>query len=221
MIVIIDYGLGNLGSVKNTLDKLGVDCVISKSIEQIEAGSALILPGVGSAAQGMKNLKISKLDKIIIAQIKKGKPFLGICLGMQLLFSKSEEGNTGCLNIIKGSVKKFNSGLKVPQIGWNGIEYQRSNIKNQNDKSKIKNLFNDISDKSSFYFVNSYYCQPDDESIVAAKTEYGIKYCSVLIKKNIIATQFHPEKSGPIGRQLITNWLKLICSQKELFPVLI
>ena len=210
MIVIIDYGLGNLGSVKNTLDKLGVDSIISKSKNEIRNSNAIILPGVGSAGQGMENLKKNNLDIVLVDEIKNGKPFLGICLGMQLLFSKSEEGNTGCLNIIKGSVKKFNSGLKVPQIGWNGIEYQRSNIKNQNDKSKIKNLFNDISDKSSFYFVNSYYCQPDDESIVAAKTEYGIKYCSVLIKKNIIATQFHPEKSGPIGRQLITNWLKLI-----------
>ena len=210
MIVIIDYGLGNLGSVKNTLDKLGVDSMISKSKNEIRNSNAIILPGVGSAGQGMENLKKNNLDIVLVDEIKNGKPFLGICLGMQLLFSKSEEGNTGCLNIIKGSVKKFNSGLKVPQIGWNGIEYQRSNIKNQNDKSKIKNLFNDISDKSSFYFVNSYYCQPDDESIVAAKTEYGIKYCSVLIKKNIIATQFHPEKSGPIGRQLITNWLKLI-----------
>jgi len=210
MIVIIDYGLGNLGSVKNTLDKLGIDSMISKSKNEIRNSNAIILPGVGSAGQGMENLKKNNLDIVLVDEIKNGKPFLGICLGMQLLFSKSEEGNTGCLNIIKGSVKKFNSGLKVPQIGWNGIEYQRSNIKNQNDKSKIKNLFNDISDKSSFYFVNSYYCQPDDESIVAAKTEYGIKYCSVLIKKNIIATQFHPEKSGPIGRQLITNWLKLI-----------
>ena len=210
MIVIIDYGLGNLGSVKNTLDKLGIDSMISKSKNEIRNSNAIILPGVGSAGQGMENLKKNNLDIVLVDEIKNGKPFLGICLGMQLLFSKSEEGNTGCLNIIKGSVKKFNSGLKVPQIGWNGIEYQRSNIKNQNDKSKIKNLFNDISDKSSFYFVNSYYCQPDDESIVAAKTEYGIKYCSVLIKKNIIATQFHPEKSGPTGRQLITNWLKLI-----------
>ena len=210
MIVIIDYGLGNLGSVKNTLDKLGVDSVISKSIKQIEAGSALILPGVGSADQGMKNLKISKLDKIIIAQIKKGKPFLGICLGMQLLFSKSEEGNVKCLNIIEGTVKRFDSNLKVPQIGWNGIKYEISNIKDQNDKLKIKNLFNDIADKSSFYFVNSYYCQPEDKSICMGKTEYGVNFCSVLVKKNIIATQFHPEKSGPTGRQLITNWLKLI-----------
>ena len=210
MIVIIDYGLGNLGSVKNTLDKLGIDSMISKSKNEIRNSNAIILPGVGSAGQGMENLKKNNLDIVLVDEIKNGKPFLGICLGMQLLFSKSEEGNTGCLNIIKGSVKKFNSGLKVPQIGWNGIEYQRSNIKNQNDKSKIKNLFNDISDKSSFYFVNSYYCQPDDESVVVAETEYGINFCSVLIKNNVTATQFHPEKSGPVGQQLIKNWINQI-----------
>ena len=210
MIVIIDYGLGNLGSVKNTLDKLGVISMISKSKIDIEKADALILPGVGSAKQGMENLKTQFLDKVLINEIKKGKPFLGICLGMQLLFSTSEEGNVKCLNIIEGTVKRFDSNLKVPQIGWNGIKYEISNIKDQNDKLKIKNLFNDIADKSSFYFVNSYYCQPEDKSICMGKTEYGVNFCSVLVKKNIIATQFHPEKSGPTGRQLITNWLKLI-----------
>ena len=210
MIVIIDYGLGNLGSVKNTLNKLGVDSMISKSIDDIKKADALILPGVGSAKQGMENLKTQFLDKVLINEIKKGKPFLGICLGMQLLFSTSEEGNVKCLNIIEGTVKRFDSNLKVPQIGWNGIKYEISNIKDQNDKLKIKNLFNDIADKSSFYFVNSYYCQPEDKSICMGKTEYGVNFCSVLVKKNIIATQFHPEKSGPTGRQLITNWLKLI-----------
>lgn len=203
MIVIIDYGLGNLGSVKNTLDQLGVDSVISNNPEVTKKSGALILPGVGSAFEGMKNLKRLKIDRLIVDEIRRGKPFLGICLGMQLLFSKSEEGNVKCLNIIEGTVKKFNSKLKVPQIGWNEITVKSEEL-------RIKNLFLDIPNNSSFYFVNSYYCLPDDESIVAAKTEYGINFCSVLIKKNIIATQFHPEKSGPLGRQLITNWLKLI-----------
>ena len=201
MIVIIDYGLGNLGSVKNTLDKLGVDSMISKSIDDIKKADALILPGVGSAKQGMENLKTQFLDKVLINEIKKGKPFLGICLGMQLLFSTSEEGNVKCLNIIEGTVKKFNSGLKVPQIGWNGIKIQNS---------KVKNLLVQVPNNSSFYFVNSYYCQPADKSIVAAETEYGIKYCSILIKNNITATQFHPEKSGPVGQQFIKNWIKQI-----------
>ena len=198
-IVIIDYGLGNLGSVKNTLYKLGISSMISKSKGDIEKADALILPGVGSAKQGMENLKTQCLDKVLINEIKKGKPFLGICLGMQLLFSESEEGNVQCLNVINGKVKKFDSGLKVPQIGWNSV------------KQKIKtNLFKNISSRSSFYFVNSYYCQPKDKSAIVGETEYGINYCSVLVKNNITATQFHPEKSGQIGQQFIKNFIKLI-----------
>ncbi len=203
MIVIIDYGLGNLGSVKNTLDKLGVDSIISNSVKEIEAGSGLILPGVGNASQGMKNLKKTKLDEVIIDEIKQGKTFLGICLGMQLLFSKSEEGSVRCLNIIEGEVKKFDSQLKVPQIGWNQIIYQRSKIKDQK-------LLEGIPENSSFYFVNSYYCVPKDKSIIVGESEYGVNFCSVLVKDNIIATQFHPEKSGQIGQQFIKNWIKLI-----------
>lgn len=196
MIVIIDYGLGNLGSVKNTLDKLGVDSMISKSKNDIEKADALILPGVGSAKQGMENLKKEKLDVVLINEIKKNKPFLGICLGMQLLFSESEEGNVKCLNIIGGKVRKFNPPLKVPQIGWNEV--------------KVKKIFKSIPYKSNFYFVNSYYCQPTDKSVVIGESNYGINFCSILIKRNIVATQFHPEKSGRIGLRFIKNWIKLI-----------
>ena len=203
MIVIIDYGLGNLGSVKNALDKLGVDSMISREVKDIEKADGLILPGVGSAKQGMENLKKRKLAIILISEMKNGKPFLGICLGMQLLFSESEEGNVKCLNVINGKVKKFNSELKVPQIGWNEVRVK-------SEKLRVKNLFKNIPNKSSFYFVNSYYCQPNDKSLIAAETEYGINYCSVLTKNNITATQFHPEKSGQAGRQLIKNWINLI-----------
>ena len=170
MTVIIDYGLGNLGSVKNTLNKLGVDSVISKSKNDIEKADALILPGVGSAKQGMENLKTQCLDKVLINEIKKGKPFLGICLGMQLLFSESEEGNVKCLNVINGKVKKFNSELKVPQIGWNEVRIKSLEL-------RVKNLFKNVLDKSSFYFVNSFYCLPDDKSVIVGETEYGINYC--------------------------------------------
>lgn len=204
MIVIIDYGLGNLGSVKNTLDKMGVDSMISKSIYDIEKADALILPGVGSAKQGMKNLKNRKLSKILIRNIKKGKPFLGICLGMQLLFSESEEGNVKCLNVIKGKVKLFsNKKLKIPQIGWNEVKIKSLEL-------RIKKLFKNIPVKSSFYFVNSYYCQPNNKLMCVGKTEYGINYCSVLVKNNITATQFHPEKSGQVGQQFIKNWINQI-----------
>jgi imidazole glycerol-phosphate synthase subunit HisH len=210
MIIIIDYGLGNLGSVKNALDKLGVDSMVSKSVKEIEAGSALILPGVGSATEGMKNLRKSGLDKVILKQIKLKKPILGICLGMQLLFSLSEEGNTECLNVIEGKVKKFNNnpdiigtGLKVPQIGWNRVKVQSSNFKDQN-------LFNDIPNNSYYYFVHSYYCQPDKSSIVTGITSYGIDFCSSFQKENIFGVQFHPEKSGENGLKLLKNFVDIV-----------
>lgn len=197
MIVVIDYGVGNLGSVKNALDKLGVKSIISSNPMIIKRAKALILPGVGAAGQGMKNLKKLKLDKIIVSEIKKGKPFLGICLGMQLLFEKSEEDNVNCLGILKGSVKKFKKMRKIPQIGWNQI-----------DIKKDSKLFKDIKDKSYFYFVNSFYCKPKDKNVIAGTTNYGETFSSVVQKDNIIGVQFHPEKSGPVGFKLLENFVK-------------
>ena len=200
MIAIINYGLGNLASVKNTLDRLKMPAKITSDIVEIQKAYAIILPGVGSAKQGMENLRKRKLDKILVNEIKKGKRFLGICLGMQLLFSESEEGNVNCLNVIEGKVKMFNGkNLKVPQIGWNTVEQKSEN-----------KLFKNIPKNNSFYFVNSFYCQPKDKSIVVGESEYGVNFCSILVKGNIVATQFHPEKSGQIGQQLIKNWIKLI-----------
>lgn len=211
MIAIINYGLGNLGSVKNTLDRLGAPSVITDDKRVMNKSSAIILPGVGSALQGMKNLNDRKLIQVLVDEIKKGKPFLGICLGMQLLFSKSEEGNVKCLNIIDGRVRQFDRNkVKVPQIGWNKIKIKNSKVKSQKLKSKIKSIFNKIPDKSNFYFVNSYYCEPTDKSLIAGETEYGVNFCSILVEKNIIATQFHPEKSGLVGQQFIKNWIKKI-----------
>lgn len=198
MIAIINYGLGNLASVKNTLDRLKIPAIITNDVVEIQKAEAIILPGVGSAKQGMENLRKRKLDKILVNEIKKGKRFLGICLGMQLLFSKSEEGNAKCLNIIGGTVKKFSSKLKVPQIGWNNVEQKSEN-----------KLFKNIPKNNSFYFVNSFYCLPLDKSIVVGESEYGVNFCSILVKGNIVATQFHPEKSGRIGQQFIINWLNL------------
>lgn len=197
MIVIIDYGVGNLASVKNALDKLGLNCKISSDTKIIQKAAALILPGVGAAGQGMKNLKKLGLDKIIIEEIKKGKPFLGICLGMQLLFEKSDEGDAKCLNILKGSVKKFKKMKKVPQIGWNQINIQQ----------KI-NLFKNINDDSYFYFVNSFYCLPKDKKVIAGLTNYGETFASIVVKKNVVGVQFHPERSGKIGFQLLENFVK-------------
>lgn len=201
MIVIIDYGLGNLASVKNAFDKLGIPVEISGIPDVLKKAGALILPGVGAAGQGMENLKKKGLDKVIIEELTKGKPFLGICLGMQLLFEKSEEGQTACLGIFKGTVRKYKKEKKIPQIGWNSV------------KTTGNKLFKDIPNNSYFYFVNSFYCQPEDSSITLAKSEYGEKFASVVIKDKIVGIQFHPEKSGEVGFQLLKNFVSEFCKE--------
>ncbi len=200
MIVIIDYGLGNLASITNALNKLEIKNRISGSPTVIKKAKALILPGGGAAGEGMRNLKRLGLDKIILQEIKKGKPLLGICHGMQLLFEKSEEGKVKCLGIFKGSVKKFKKMKKIPQIGWNNVIFTGK-----------QELFQNVPDKSYFYFVNSYYCLPEDKNIIAGVTDYGEKFASIIIKGSIVGMQFHPEKSGDIGLQLLKNFKEAIC----------
>jgi glutamine amidotransferase len=190
MIGIIDYGCGNLKSVKNALNYLGICSKIVKKPEEIEECEKIILPGVGSFGFAMQSLRKKRLEKPIKDAIKKGIPFLGICLGLQILFEKSEEspGIKG-LNILKGKVIKFKNG-KVPQIGWNKITPKR--------------LF-----KPGYcYFVNSYYIIPEDKSIISATTNYFGKFTSIITYKNITATQFHPEKSGKFGLEILMRWLK-------------
>ncbi len=209
MIVIIDYGVGNLASVKNALDKLGAESQISGKPAVIKKAAALILPGVGAAGQGMKNLQAKGLDQIIVDEINKGKPFLGICLGMQLLFEGSEEGNVNCLGIFKGKVRRFRKMRKIPQIGWNEVKFKipaRGEARQRRQSSKFK-VFQGIPDNSFFYFVNSYYCMPEDKSIIAGLTDYGETFTSVVAKDNVIGVQFHPEKSGKIGFQLLKNFM--------------
>lgn len=203
MIGIIDYGVGNLGSVANALEILGTKYLISADPKVLLTTKALILPGDGAAPEGMKNLKKNGLDKMLLPAVQKNKPFLGICLGMQLLLTFSQEGAIPCLNIIKGDVKKFTGKkLKIPQIGWNQVKINKLNNK--------KNIFKGIPDNSYFYFVDSYYCDPQDKKIITGTTEYGLKFCSALQKNNIYALQFHPEKSGDLGIQLLKNFLMFI-----------
>ena len=191
MIGIIDYGLGNMTSVKNALDKLSIANIISRDKNILEKADALILPGVGAAAQGMENLQKYDLLDFVREQAKTGKPFLGICLGMQLLFDYSEEGNIACLGIIPGIVKKFSGKIKIPQIGWN-------NVRTINTKSN-----------SFFYFVNSYYCVPKNKANIAGITNYGKDFCSIVVNKNVMGTQFHPEKSGSTGLTLLKKFATL------------
>lgn len=200
-ITIIDYGLGNLASVANALTRLEIPYEISGDPVVIKNADALILPGDGAAGQAMENLKKNGLDVVIKERLKNGTPFLGICIGMQILLSYSEENDTKCLDIISGMVKRLQTDLKVPQIGWN-------NVKVMNQKARI---MKNVPDNNYFYFINSYICVPDDNNIVVGETEYGETFCSVFEKENIFGVQFHPEKSGTPGLQMIKNFWEVVC----------
>jgi glutamine amidotransferase len=201
-IAIIDYGAGNLGSVFNALKRLGYNPLITGSISDITDADALILPGVGAAGDTMKRLELSGLAEAIRISVSLNKPLFAICVGMQVLLSSTEEGGKyACLDIIPGTVKRLPVNLKVPHMGWNQVK-----------RLKTHPIFTNIPDKANFYFVHSYYADPLDNSVIAGETEYGIKFCSMLIKGNLIATQFHPEKSGEIGLQMYSNFLMMALS---------
>ncbi|MDD3985435.1 MAG: imidazole glycerol phosphate synthase subunit HisH [Methanobacterium sp.] len=202
MIAIIDYGSGNLKSIKNGFSKICTEAVISSSIKELNDADALVLPGVGAFGNAIENLK--GYENSIYNHIDDGKPFLGICLGLQILFTSSEEspGISG-LDIFKGKVLKFpNSikthGFKIPHMGWNQL--------NISDNCPILNgVGNDF-----MYFVHSYYVDPDDKKIITATVDYGIDVPAVVCLENIFATQFHPEKSGNNGLRILKNFVELI-----------
>ena len=189
MIAIVDYGAGNLCSVVNAVSKLGYQAKVTGSPGDVLNAQAVILPGVGAAADTMVSLQTLGLIEPIRIFISEDRPFLGICIGLQILLASTEEGGwRECLGIIPGMVRRFPEGLKIPHMGWNQV------------KQKISHpVFDGIPDEADFYFVHSYYVEPDDRSLVAGETEYGIPICSVLTRGNLVATQFHPEKSGEVG----------------------
>jgi len=192
MIQVIDYGAGNLKSIANALIKLEQEFEIVDNPRQLRIDSKIIFPGVGAAGSAMARLRDTGFDKIIPAL---RQPFLGICLGMQLLLPYSEENDTQCLDIVDGKVKKFTCDFKIPQIGWNTVS------QDSNDP-----LFEEIPDNSYFYFVNSYYVE---SSSVIGCTEYGRVFASALRKDDFYGVQFHPEKSGEVGLRLLLNFCKL------------
>jgi len=200
MITVIDCGAGNIGSIINTLTSLGMDFTVTADPVGIAEASALLLPGVGAAGAGMRNLKARRLDGIIRKRVADGVPTLGICLGMQLLFDRSQEDDASCLGILAGNVVRFNERQKVPQIGWNTVTANDENV-------RARRLFDGVSGRQC-YFVNSYYPIPADPNIVAATTDYGMVFASAVATDNIFATQFHPEKSGRAGIQLLLNFRK-------------
>ena len=201
MIAIIDYGAGNLHSVKNALDFLGAKNCVTKERQTILSADKVILPGVGSFGDAMDNLRRNGLEDTVKKAAESGKPFLGICLGLHLLFEGSEETpNVKGLGIFKGNVVKIpkKDKLKIPHMGWNSLELPK--------ESKI---LKNIGDEPFVYFVHSYYIKPEDEGLISAYTEYGSKLGVAIEKDNIFATQFHPEKSGKIGMQILKNFIEL------------
>jgi glutamine amidotransferase len=199
VIAIIDYGAGNLRSVANAITKLGYQPRITNGQNDILDAQAVILPGVGAAMDTMESLRRLGLVDPISQLIAEGRPFFGVCIGLQILFSGTEEGDGHeCLGIIPGQVKRLPSGQKIPHMGWNQVKQRFSHP-----------IFDGIPDEANFYFVHSYYGEPEDKSLIAGETEYGIPICSVIARENLVATQFHPEKSGELGLRMYDNFLKL------------
>ncbi len=199
MIAVIDYGLGNLRSVSKALESLGTEVEVTSKPKIIESADGVVLPGVGAFYRGMENITKLGLAVPIKKCASSGKPFLGICLGLQLLFSEStEHGKHKGLDIIKGKVVKFKEGVKIPHMGWNSV-----------DRIKDTPLFKNIPDKSYFYFVHSYFVEPKDKKVIAGATDYSQSFTSMIAKDNVFGVQFHPEKSSELGLKVLKNFLEI------------
>ena len=201
MIAMIDYDAGNIKSVEKALQKLGADVVITKDPQEILNADKVILPGVGSFGDAMNNLKKYGLDEVIHQVVEKGTPFLGICLGLQLLFERSDESpEVVGLGILKGEILRIPDaeGLKIPHMGWNSLHLQNNG-----------RLFNGLKENDYVYFVHSYYLKAEDESIVKATTNYSVNIHASVEKDNVFACQFHPEKSSDVGLQILKNFVEL------------
>jgi glutamine amidotransferase len=203
MIAIIDYGMGNLRSVQKGFEKIGAEAVVTADPQVVLQADKVVLPGVGAFRDCMHNLEQAGFVEPILRVIAEGRPFLGICVGMQLLFTDSVEfGLYKGLNVIPGHVLRFPDdmtfaaeALKVPQMGWNQLHFKRR-----------PPAFEGIADGSNVYFVHSYYVQPDNDDVIATTTDYGFEFCSSVWKDNIVATQFHPEKSQDVGLRILKNF---------------
>ena len=209
-IAIIDYKAGNLRSVQKALEECGATAHITADAEDISAADGVVFPGQGACDASMLSIRERGLFEIIRHSIDSGKPFLGVCLGLQLLLESSEEGEEPCLAILKGSTKRLppekteRVGLKIPHMGWNSVSLSIQHP-----------VFEGIPNDSYFYFVHSYYADPEDKDIVAGVTNYGIDFCSAVAWDNVAAVQFHPEKSGTVGLRLYRNFLTLVDANKK------
>ena len=205
MIAIIDYKAGNLTSVQRALQSLGYESIITRNFSEVKEAERIIFPGVGAAGQAMADLKRLELDRALIESYHGGKPMLGICLGTQIIMKWSEENDTQCLGLIQGKVRRFKDDiieegdrkLKVPHMGWNGVTL-----------TKQHPLFEGVEPESEFYFVHAYYPVPESSSSVLGETDYGIRFASVLQSRNLVAVQFHLEKSGRPGLKILSNFCR-------------
>ena len=199
LVALLDYQAGNIKSVENALKYSGSEVIVTSDPDVIDRANAIVFPGQGSCVPSMANIKSKGLDLSIKKSIASGKPFLGVCLGLQLLLETSEEGDTECLGIVEGKVKRFQDGLKIPHMGWNEVLVTLDHP-----------VFSGIPEKNFFYFVHSYYALPTDIKLISSVTEYGIEFCSSIAYDNVVAVQFHPEKSGDIGLKLYKNFINFI-----------
>jgi glutamine amidotransferase len=198
-VAIIDYGVGNLRSVEKAFAATGCEALVTSDELLLRHAERLVLPGVGAFAACMRELSARGLDNLVRERVKEGTPLLGVCVGMQMLFEKSEEfGKTLGLGLLKGRVRRFPGDLVVPQVGWNQVR-QRGNHP----------LLADIQDNAFFYFVHSYSCEADDRAVVIGETDYGALYPSVVARENICGVQFHPEKSQAAGLRLLANFARV------------
>lgn len=205
-ITIIDYGMGNLRSVQKAFEHIGAGAVITADAGIVDKAPALVLPGVGAFGDAMRNLRDAGLDTAIHRTVEAGKPFLGICLGQQLMFEESEEmGQHRGLGLLRGRVRRFRNGkLKVPHIGWNQIHIQR------NDP-----ILAGVPPESFAYFVHSYYVEPRDPDVILATTDYGIDFASIVCRDRMWGIQFHPEKSQDVGLRILRNFAGIVFGTDE------
>jgi len=197
-VAIIDYAVGNLRSVEKAFAATGCEAIVSSEEKVLRAAERLVLPGVGAFGACMRALSERGFDRLVRERVGAGTPLLGVCVGMQLLFETSDEfGSTRGLGLLRGRVRRFSDELVVPHVGWNQIAQVRHHP-----------LFAEVADRSHFYFVHSYYCEPADQHVVAGETEYGVNYASVVAQANVCGVQFHPEKSQHAGLQLLQNFAR-------------
>ncbi len=196
VVKVVDYESGNLRSVSRALENAGAQPSLTSDPAALESADAIVLPGVGSGRSAMEALEQRGLVKPLQDAVASGKPMLCICLGLQILMDDTEEGSSPCLGIVSGTTRKLPDGLKVPHMGWNSVSFKHDHP-----------LLHGIPDSSYFYFVHSYYAEPLEDDVATGVTEYGLSFCSILTQGNVMATQFHPEKSGDFGLKIYKNFV--------------